>query len=285
VLFDEVPRMTWQRKQTITISAARITAVSGVPGENYNPFDHERLYLEFLSLDENNPNLIVDFIRSYGFLGVSQCGAKEPYEESLVDIAHQIARMKSITSLRNAIETEDLTQITNACDNFIVRNNTSPGSPATYHLDALHDNALPPFSNEPLSEGDYQKETYLDPCVSGLCPEESPLLIQWIMLAKAMIANEMNKELKNITPVLDWRGEKDKFVGSWTSIRLLSAMYAMFYMDLIQGSKIRKCRNETCSKYFVVYGDDDRKAYCNHSCASTQSQREYRRREKEKKNK
>lgn len=101
------------------------------------------------------------------------------------------------------------------------------------------------------------------------------------------IGMQVNRQIHYVRPVIDmssirnniskWNG----FEGQWIAYDLLSAMYTMIYMDIVQGKMIRKCKNETCPNWFEIYGNDERKIYCNSKCSNTQGKRMARRLEKQ----
>jgi hypothetical protein len=113
---------------------------------------------------------------------------------------------------------------------------------------------------------------------------------QALFFAKQIITGEINKQINHVRPYLsndsvhDFLKNPSKALkGYWNCPDLLSAMYIMIYMDFVQGKMIRKCKNETCSEWFEIYGNDDRKIYCTSKCANTQGKREARRVKKESK--
>lgn len=66
--------MTWY-KYPCKLTDETIEEIKGLPWSSYNPFDHyngkseKELYLQFAAIDENNPEDILKFINTYGFLG------------------------------------------------------------------------------------------------------------------------------------------------------------------------------------------------------------------------
>lgn len=81
-------------------------------------------------------------------------------------------------------------------------------------------------------------------------------------------------------PVILSSNNKLKIVQGWYCKNLLSAMYTMFFLDVTKGIDVRTCANETCLKPFVP--SDPRKIYCSPECLTTQRQRNYRKRKKDK---
>jgi hypothetical protein len=79
-------------------------------------------------------------------------------------------------------------------------------------------------------------------------------------------------------PVLDSTGE-----GRWRSVMvfpsLLSVAYWMLLYDVTQDRAPRRCANEKCSTTFTPSRSD--KVYCSPRCYNQQTQREHRRRLKE----
>jgi hypothetical protein len=115
--------------------------------------------------------------------------------------------------------------------------------------------------------------------------EEIPTtVVTALYYARAVMSAEINKQLKLVHPRISvtdikefYRNPEKSFGGLWIAPDLLAAMYTMIYMDFTQGKKVRKCKNETCSKWFEIYGNDERKIYCDPKCANTQGKRMSRR--------
>jgi hypothetical protein len=321
--------MVWHRCRC-EIQEGKIREIVGLPKEEYNPFDYyswegSKLYLDFIKINEKEPEQIKTFVNTYGFLGLDQ----DPYDllhrilkelhdsqlqrdEQLISAARHEIGHKLLMNVKESLQNKepigpaigkiiiDLTE-----EKFTFNNDDYLKMQADAAARAM-------FQPEEEDVQDYVSEIIkmrsivdikqaIDDKNSGMLLYHLLLLYErhdYIVsvkdledhkddfaylqyLAKIRIQDEVNHELRNISPILDWNIEGPKFKGTWMAHSLLSAMYAMLYMDLIGGKIIRKCHNETCNKYFTIYGSDERKIYCDPSCKRSQVQREYRRRVKE----
>jgi hypothetical protein len=103
--------------------------------------------------------------------------------------------------------------------------------------------------------------------------------------ARIFMGMQVNVQINHVRPLIKLDIPKSvsnaPMEGYWRAPDLLAAMYTMIYMDMIKGKMVRKCKNETCPNWFEIYGNDDRKLYCNPQCANTQGKRMSRRAKKE----
>jgi ribosomal protein L37AE/L43A len=297
MIYPKYVRMEWEKKKCY-IEGRKIVAlklfkeVTDDQGEKYpseaveryNPFDfygqdgQKSLYLRFIEIDEKDPEQIRQFVEHYGFLGIrtyldglledpvnfpsaTQRFAKEMGSdihlllsypetdyETIEDFAREVKRLKALVKLHAAVQWQD-------------------------------------------------REKMLSYINLALSPDyPMPLLLG---IAKHKIASDVNAKLQAVSPLLSLRedvtpvskhskdsGQKSLFSTTWVARNLLSAMYAMFYMDIQKGIEIRECHNPFCRECFAVNVNDKREAkkiYCSHTCVAAVAQREYRKREKENK--
>lgn len=94
--------------------------------------------------------------------------------------------------------------------------------------------------------------------------------------------DEINKYLTEISPNLAFDYYNKRLTGGWTINNLIQAMYFMLYVELSGGKILKHCGNETCTRYFPVSIDKVNAKYCSYECGQAQASREYRRREKNK---
>jgi ribosomal protein L37AE/L43A len=100
---------------------------------------------------------------------------------------------------------------------------------------------------------------------------------------KFRLASEVSAKLQDVSPILSDQCDGTNFSTEWVARSILSAMYAMFYMDMLKGVAVRECRNPTCRECFTVNLNDKREArkiYCSHSCVAAVTQREYRKKKR-----
>lgn len=273
MIYNEPFVMQW-RLCHCKIENDEIVEVEGFPSEMYNPFDFydssekDVLYRRFISINESNDNEILDFIKSFGFLGInikSNANFVEdshnlaeasfdnsclPFREKLDDIRNEIKLMKLILTVWDSLSFKD--------------------------VDMIHQHTLTLY-NFGIDESQWE---YVD--------EASKSYEHALVFAKYTISNVVNKYISGVCPFLAHNGRRElmknptlAFKGHWKAPDLLSAMYCMIYMDFVEGKMIRKCRNETCRDWFEIYGNDDRKIYCSPRCANTQAKRDTRRAKKE----
>jgi hypothetical protein len=318
MITDETPRMAWKRKQCDIING-QIVELTGLPEEEYNPFDYyfrdgtKSLHNQFIEIDETSAEEIKKFVNAYGFLGLNESWVSwwNGHREGL-------AKYLELNPVINEVSSENMATFINdllgAADRF-----TFDNTAADFIYTALPKNVpLPRGEEEQIRDhedvDDFVKEilkmraivnlrNYIKENDTDAIIEEIKRfyeLEKWDMKffrlvylneksnaaeikvkAKMFIASQINTYVSSETyPVLDWRGDDSSFKSSWKTTSLLSAMYTMLFMDLAGGKIIRKCRNETCNKYFPIYGNDERKIYCDATCKRSQVQREYRRRKK-----
>jgi hypothetical protein len=229
--------------------------------EKYNPFDYYGkygeidLYLKFISLNEDNPEEIRQFVKQYGLIGIgsyeddilNEAIEKKDYrelvplmqlspylryskqggcKEKIEDIAKEIIKMRRAVNLHSAI----------------LSNNT---------------NELCRFLDENY-------------------PGKDPYCKTDIVLANYYLEDAVNEYLLFVSPALTFQGNAQEFAKAWRAWGLLPAMYAMFCMNIAKGIMVKECANPTCSMLFTININDKRSAkrvYCSHSCAAAVSQR------------
>ena len=203
------------------------------------------------------PDLVNDILDRAGIIGNSdnsafmqlfeelkEAGQLKPCAERVDDFVAEAAAMFMSINLWQAVSQEDLSMTKEYLSTFW-SNSDEQGSDIAQALEL--------GSNEP-----------------------------WIIYKYAMklIGSIVNERLQNIAPILNCDGLKASFKGTWKVPNLISAMYLMLYMDIVEGKIVRRCKNETCEHYFS--SNDKRKIYCSPECAGAQTQRAYRRRKKSK---
>ena len=325
-------QMSWDIK-TCRLTDNSVEEISGSPVSKYNPFDHNRknnkeLYLEFVSIDENNPQSILKFINLYGFLGFKYDKERNYREElkqyenenELKEMEQELFKKLTIGFINETIDAPFSAWDTvsafrndaeNKDNNLLV--NDSPKDQSELLLQLLERH---PPESEKLE--DIKQEIITMRCLvllwqalkannrEGILGQMENLYslrhesdeqivanmnslrefndsVVRYLVAK-LLSQCVNEKLQGVNPLLSSSLNDERcFTSSWYAPHLLSAMYVMFYMDLTRGIILRKCHNQTCKGFFSIYGNDERKIYCNESCASSQKQREYRRRKKEQK--
>lgn len=232
----------------------------------YDPFEllvnenEKILYLKFAALTTHED--ILQFISEYGFLGTHNKFNKrfnvfhtekgEHLYELVEDIEREVRRMLLLVRVWEGLTLDN--------------KNVDELENDLKELELLLINQDPNFTRSFFGEG-----------------ESANSSLEWIYpfnVAARAISMEVNRQLAGISNGIEWSWGGNRFYSKYIPDTLLTALYVMFQQDLIRGAKIKKCKNITCKEYFKIYGKDDRKIYCNKTCASQQMQREYRRRKK-----
>ena len=101
-------------------------------------------------------------------------------------------------------------------------------------------------------------------------PKDSTILVFASQIAMEII----NTHIYSVHPVINV--STSEVQGLWHANNQLSAIYFEYYLALCEKTIFRKCKNKTCKKYFEIFGRDERKIYCDHTCANTESVRRSR---------
>lgn len=309
-------QMAWDIK-SCRLNNDFIEEIKGLPEGLYNPFDHYRnggteLYLQFIAIDENDPQSILRFINTYGFLGFRN-DRERMYSESINSVIDSHQKINESTERLASLLIKQASKNPAFADEAIQSISWKPNielSPEDYN-DLFSIAQLEPESE---SLGDIKQEILVMRALVLLwqalrAKHREDVLTQlenlylldhdddtvdpmsrfkdladtvlWYKAADSL-SRWVNQRLSGVTPSLgNMFAESCSFTGLWYSPHLLSAMYVMFFMDLTQGVILRKCQNKTCKEFFSVYGGDERKIYCSDRCAKAHAQREYRRRQKD----
>jgi len=87
LIYNEPFKMSWKVKNC-EIQNDEIVEIKGISPKEYNPFDYYGkddnyvLYRKFISLDENNNDEILEFIRLFGFLGLDSIHRRDKLKEA-----------------------------------------------------------------------------------------------------------------------------------------------------------------------------------------------------------
>lgn len=254
----------WAKKPCMIYDAS-IISIDDEDWIFYEPLNHygndneKSMYLRFATLTNNEE--IEQFISEFGFLGLNKTFDYDrifihggDIEEPIKDIEREVRKMRLLIDIREGL------------------------TPDNENVEKLENNI------KELELIRFNEDKEFNGYFFGERKNANPYLecIYIFRVAARAIGMEVNRQLVGVTPNIEYSWETKYFISKFTPYNLLNAMYVMFQQDLVQGKTIRKCRNETCRDYFELYGQDDRKIYCNRTCASQQVQREYRRRKKKK---
>lgn len=280
------------------IQDGEIIEINDSPEKKYDPFDYygngDALYRKFISIDESKDYEILRFISTYGFLGLNSYLRKDIVNDMSVKISNTFNAPEQITN------SEDI-------------NYSNTASALMHYVDASQREKIDDIREEIRrmkvifklwdSLSFRQMDTIIKNIYDFMDFKEYREDVKQLFFDKYEINSEYNKalyfskhcligpeingQISYVRPYIlssdisDYLNPTQPFKGSWIAPDLLSAMYTMVYMDLVQGKMIRKCRNETCPEWFEIYGNDDRKIYHNPKCANTQGKRDARRSKKE----
>lgn len=249
--------LKWQKKQC-EIIGDKIVEVLSVFGEDYTknvyrPFETSDIHLKFASINENDNKDIINFINNYGFLHekLDQSYKKiTPEWEYLNTFQKEVRDFKSIVKIYELLKNVSFSQL----HNLVWKN--------------------PNFQSLKEEVDDFISRSYIDPTYMDKHKEE---IIRIAIMS--IISHKIDCAISNSKPSLYPIDLKEcTFALVWDTKDLLDTIYIMFMNDLTNSKKIRQCRNDTCSNFFQIYGNDERKEYCSTSCAKAQAQREYRKR-------
>lgn len=217
-----------------------------------NPINDETLFFNFVSIDTNDNNSIINFCNKNGLLGI---GGKlllknnveiNTYKEKVSDFISEINKMRAVLDMKNALDEGNFS--------------------------AFKEKFLPFY------EGNYKNENLL----RFLKIMKFDLTSLDISSGYKLITILINNYLQySVAPQLQFDLSNSSFLGSWESTSLISAMYFEIFLEFSQNSKIRKCCNTTCKGYFKIIGNDLRKIYCCNDCAKLQGKRNERKKKKE----
>lgn len=238
----------------------RVRIKSGY-GRTYNIMDYDgysgkpSLYSIFAQIREDRPQDIAGFCSEFGDLGLQytriyrRAGGGSGKGESVDDIIREILRMKAILSMLAAIGLNDKPRIFDQLSKL----------------------------NKMAFDADLE---YIDETKEEL--REEVFSSDGSNMALGRIADELNLFLQDINPALTVNYETGLLTSGWTIDSLIASMYFMLFIDISKGKYVKRCENETCGRFFPTRADKMNTKYCCADCARAQANRQYRRREKEK---
>lgn len=252
MIFNAKRKMQW-RRQKCFIKESFVYGTG--EAEDYNPFDYYGIqgekgpHMQFVATDPKDSAQIEAFIEKFGIL--------KSYEERVPvsDFIHELLAMRSIVQLYDEInqQKKDLDQIIKK-----------------YYMCVEYTNITSPT----------ERFAFGEPAIPHDYKENMASIIDY---CNGLISIVVSRNLRDVSPDINYSFKTRKLTGGWHAPNLLTVLYVMLYLDLVQGKLLRKCKNKKCPKYFEIAGNETRKIYCNNDCAKTQWQREKRREEKEEK--
>lgn len=266
---EDERRFIWGRKPCIIEYGTHIAPINIEDDWDYyeplnlNKGENEKsLYLRFASLKTDEE--IVQFVSKYGFLGFGSTGYAIRSKQKCY-LKKSLGISESIEEIR--IEAQRMLALVKIWEGINQLNEDNVVS-AVKDLEKIR-----------MDEDDFFEGYFIFPKKN-----ENPYL-EWIYpyrIATRTISVEVNSKLSGLSLKIEWSWEDNRFISHLLPDNLFTALYVMFQEDLTRGVKLRKCKNETCKEYFPIYGNDERKIYCDTICKAQQVQREYRRRLKNK---
>lgn len=274
--FEEVYEWYWSKSDNVYIENGYVVADSKAKIIKYNPindfkliytYNEESIFTKFASINIENSDEILNFIKQFGFLYNSiydifqnKDRENEPYMEDIKEIIENIEKFKQLVKL-------DLAMSKNVKDYelcIILKklNKKYLNIPQNIVLD---------MALEEIKNFENQKNININNSLRYYCLQ--------------IIEFEYLKKEKNVyfRPIIDKNDMEIK--ESWYAKDLISVIYHLFYLKLTQKEVLKKCQNIKCTNYFPVYINDTRKKYCTPECANVQGSRDYRNKYREKINK
>lgn len=230
-------------------------------GRIYNVMDYDgysgkpALYSIFAEIREDRPQDIAGFCSEFGDLGLEytsiyrRAGSGSGKGESIDDIRREILRMKNILSILAAIGLNDKPRV----------------FAQLYELNKLA------FDVDLEDLNEIEEEI-----------REVVFASDGSNIVLGRIADELNLFLQDINPALTVNYETGLLTNGWNIDSLIAGMYFMLFIDISKGKYVKHCENETCGRFFPTPADKMNTKYCCADCARAQANRQYRRREKEK---
>ena len=301
---NQVYNATWCTSPCEIKDGIKIVRIATEPTKLYNPFYYYKkdsfssLYLQFASIDTLNSESILNFINKFGFLGLDIRKRIVMIEKELgllsIDLLKYISGTGSILE-----DNEKLISISKNAFKLTVGSDYSLSHQSinqenlddiSYEIEKLKNILIliqkkDTATTEELyklifnASDDYERY-FFEEHLNGFKNNTDTLRLH----INNLIMDTINKEIDYVSPMLTLNPSVDsKFQPRWNTKTLISVMYTMLYLDLVQGVTIKECQNITCGNFFEVYGHNDRKIYCDDNCAKSNASRQYRKREKKKK--
>ena len=251
------------------------------PFQAYNPFDFyysfqatnrgkKSLYLEFLDVDVNNPNAILNFCERFGVLGHSYPDVLLPYDRVALTLAESIklipkkvkkdylantSRIKLLWapivehSRKLELENAEGYQEYSALLNQLIRDSTTP-SPTEICF--------------PMTIGDFVLAQF--ELKSALNPNRDNARLSE-QDHRAMMIGQINQELykASVRPYLRWDLQRGHVNLGWESHSLRGILWLMVMFDVLGPGNILAC--PWCKKIFLAHSQ--RVRFCSFQCCNS----------------
>ncbi len=274
-----------------------------------DPLNQDYFFRTFIALNPDNESEILDFYNKYGSLGLWYEGAGVYIgpTEQLTHVQFEIKLMKLIVDIRNALSDGSIKTIVCICNKlFSMRefnnrdNNVNNSIVDLMYCSRIDDSDVYYFTSF-ISEYEYlsrniteesnQLETAANNTIDALRQHFEPRALddEYFDIRDDIIQNHdfntihfvagilfekiMNSYLKDVKPILIYDSDCN---GQWSCPTLLISMYFELYLAFCSNKIIKKCKNRSCPEYFLIYGHDVRKEYCDNKCAKLEWQRKNR---------
>jgi hypothetical protein len=274
IMFTEKPRLYWYSTNCL-IEGDIVFEVDHHNRVTYNAFEKSDLLYEFISIDENNPDSIKEFIEKYGFLRAEfdkEIGSvkktdegwvwDKPYSENLTNIQDEISTLKAVNTLHSVYNSGNplKTLIENWKGTLTYTLILSKLISRNSHYLEIEYNA------EGVVKDIFIKpQEYFEGYENSTKPNYNEIDVK---VSAAIILKEiLNEKIEHAKPVLDL-DINFKLYSSWYIESLIDLIYIQFYDTLLSGEELRLCENERCkgSKYFKTQIGKD-KRFCCRACA------------------
>lgn len=258
------------------VEEGRILPIPGAKVETYSPFEYyerenagivgESLHIQFANRDFSSNKRIEEFCNTWGILGLGHRKLFAPWYAKPLEEGMEKYRIK--TSLPPGVHGRKI----------------EPWNYAEPVEEFLREAMLfrwALLAGSALRENNEEEQRRLLAEITGGKAEGDAGLVEEQLLT--MYLQQVNAHLDYVRPCLVGVIGEGEFYNilQWRFSSLLDALYMMLVLDFQKERYIKVCRSTTCQKIFVTDRQD--KVYCSEKCAENQANRDYRERERKRK--
>ncbi len=273
MIINKAPFLYWYRTKCF-IENKRIQEIDYHNRIAYIIKDAPSLLQDFIKIDINNEETIIDFVNNYGFLThefagdkvkigtLSSKGFKSTYSESVDSFKERVAEFKMLLILHKVYTSDEPVSVLLNPNNAIswhYRILSELRQRTRGYLDIKTENSV--IKSIAIKEQDYFEGMEYS---TSIIHSEKDLK----SVASDILTRIINEGIKDICPMLKLNNEFNEINSTWKTRSLLEILYLKYYETISNGEELRRCANEKCNKekYFPVRIDKV-KRYCCNECA------------------